>query len=255
MRSTCSRATSGDNVIVIPMAGLSRRFFDAGYDRPKFMLPLGDELAFDCAVRSFAAYFETRPFLFIARETGGIESFVRQRCDALGITDARIVMLDRETAGQAETVEQGITRAGTGPDMAITIFNIDTFRPGYREPPPERLAAHAGWLEVFQGSGANWSYVRPSDTGLRLAAETAEKRPISNLCCTGLYHFQRANDFLDALATERLRPQARELFVAPLYNHLIAKGLTVAYEEIRPDEVIFCGTPAEYEGLLRGAER
>lgn len=237
-------------MIVIPMAGLSRRFFDAGYDRPKYMLPIGDDTAFDRSIASFQAYFTNRPFLFIARETGGVADFIAERTRALGIAEARVVMLDRETAGQAETVELGIDGAAVTPASPLTIFNIDTFRPGYREPDAERLSSIAGWLEVFRGSGDNWSYVRPADETQRIAAETAEKRPISDLCCTGLYHFSRADDFRAALAAERAAPQAKELYVAPLYNHLIARGQTVGYEIIAPEEVIFCGTPAEYQAVL-----
>lgn len=231
------------------MAGLSRRFLLAGYTQPKYMLELDGITAFDHSVKSFTAYFETMPFLFIARETGGVEAFVRQHADALGIADARIVMLPHETAGQAETVARGLDAAGVAADVPVTIFNIDTFRPGFRQPAPDRLASLAGYLEVFRGSGDNWSYVRPGDTARQLAAETAEKRPISDLCCTGLYHFAAAGLFHEALAAEMLSPQAPELFVAPLYNHLIRRGLAVGYEVIAADEVIFCGTPAEYEAL------
>ncbi len=237
-------------MIVIPMAGLSRRFFDAGYDQPKYMLPIGTDTAFDRSIASFQAYFSDRPFLFIARETGGVAEFLEARTEALGIAETRVVMLDRETAGQAETVELGIDGASIAEDSPLTIFNIDTFRPGYREPDAARLASIAGWLEVFRGSGDNWSYVRSSDEANRIAAETAEKKPISDLCCTGLYHFNRAEDFRSALNAERSAPQAKELYVAPLYNHLIARGLSVGYEIIAPEEVIFCGTPAEYQAVL-----
>ena len=41
-----------------------------------------------------------------------------------------------------------------------------------------------------------------------------------------------------------------ELYVAPLYNHLIAAGQDIRFTEIAPDEVIFCGIPAEYEAFL-----
>ncbi len=237
-------------MIVIPMAGLSRRFFDAGYDRPKYMLPIGQDTAFDRSIASFQAYFSDSPFVFIARETGGVADFIAERTRALGIADARVVMLDRETAGQAETVEMGFNDAAIVDDSPLTIFNIDTFRPGYREPDAARLSSIAGWLEVFRGSGDNWSYVRPADETSRIAAETAEKKPISDLCCTGLYHFSRAGDFRAALGAERAKPQAKELYVAPLYNHLIARGLTVGYEIIAANEVIFCGTPAEYQAVL-----
>ncbi|WP_439533845.1 glycosyltransferase family 2 protein [Polymorphobacter sp.] len=237
-------------MIVIPMAGLSRRFLLAGYERPKYMLEIGGMTAFDHSLRSFEAYFAHTPFLFVARETGGVEAFIRDHAAALGIADARIVILAEETAGQAETVARGLDAAGIAGDVPITIFNIDTFRPGFRHPEPARMAMLDGYLEVFRGSGDNWSYVRPSDPVAQIAAETAEKRPISDLCCTGLYHFARADDFRAALKAETLSPQAPELYVAPLYNHLIGKGLIVGYEIVEASDVIFCGTPAEYEALL-----
>jgi hypothetical protein len=38
--------------------------------------------------------------------------------------------------------------------------------------------------------------------------------------------------------------------VAPLYNHLIGRGLRIGWRLIEPSEVVFCGTPCEYETLL-----
>ena len=40
--------------IIIPMAGESSRFFNAGYTVPKYMLPLGSETVFDKAIKSLA---------------------------------------------------------------------------------------------------------------------------------------------------------------------------------------------------------
>jgi len=231
-------------MIVIPMAGRSQRFFDAGYDRPKFMLELSGRSVFAHAVASFETAFATTPFLFIA--AAGAEAFVRQEARALGLANFEVATLRAPTAGQAETVERGLD--ATRWDGPLTIFNIDTFRPGFGFPGAP-LATADGWLEVFRGSGDNWSYVRSAPAPEPWAVETAEKRPISDLCCTGLYHFVRAADFRAALAAERAAPQARELYVAPLYNHLIAKGARIGWRLIERSEVVFCGTPAEYEGL------
>ncbi|MDB5450451.1 MAG: capsular polysaccharide biosynthesis protein [Phenylobacterium sp.] len=226
------------------MAGRSQRFFDAGYSRPKFELELKGRSVFAHAVASFEAEFARTPFLFIA--AAGAEAFVRAEARALGVARVEVVPLDRPTAGQAETVELGLDATGAvGP---LTIFNIDTFRPGFAFPGGLFDAAD-GWLEVFRGSGANWSYVKPAPGPEPWAVETAEKQPISDLCCTGLYHFARAEDFRAALAAERAAPQAAELYVAPLYNHLLANGRRIAWREIDRDEVVFCGTPAEYEAL------
>ena len=38
-------------MIVFPMAGLSRRFSEAGYDQPKYMLPLEGGPCFDAGMR------------------------------------------------------------------------------------------------------------------------------------------------------------------------------------------------------------
>ncbi|MFO1014369.1 MAG: glycosyltransferase family 2 protein [Caulobacteraceae bacterium] len=233
-------------MIVIPMAGRSQRFFDAGYDRPKAMLDLHGKSVFAHAVGSFEAEFGSMPFLFIC--AAGQADFVEDECAALGVGASSVISLDAPTAGQAETVELGLAGAEIGDGAPLTIFNIDTFRPGFVFPPA--MDGLDGWLEVFKGEGANWSYVRPAPGPDPIALETAEKRPISDLCCTGLYHFARAGDFRRALAEERKAPQAKELYVAPLYNHLIREGGRIGYSLIGRGEVVFCGTPAEYESLL-----
>jgi len=239
-------------MIVIPMAGLSSRFITAGYDRPKFMLPLGGRTVFDQAVGSFGSYFTSVPFLFIARGGAAVSEFVAESCAALGIKSMQIEMLSGPTAGQAETVEWGLKAAGVPGGTQITIFNIDTFRPGFQFPDQPWAASSAGYLEVFRGTGSNWSYVRPAGDGSDRVVETAEKRPISNLCCTGLYHFARAQDFLASLSLERRQPSSAELYVAPLYNHLIRDGMAVHYRLVSASEIAFCGVPCEYEAMLAG---
>jgi hypothetical protein len=236
-------------MIIIPMAGLSKRFQDAGYDRPKYMLPLAGRTVFDHAMDSFRRYFDTMPFLFVCRDVAGTSLFVRRSCEAIGLRDASVAVLEAPTAGQAETVELGLCQANISDTTSITIFNIDTFRPGFEFPAEAWWPYSDGYLEVFRGSGANWSYVRPSSLEDGLVVETAEKRAISDLCCTGLYHFARAGDFRDALAKERLSPAAHELYVAPLYNQLIATGHRINYQVIARSDISFCGVPAEYEAL------
>lgn len=237
-------------MIVIPMAGLSQRFIAAGFRQPKYRLPLHGRSVFAHAVASFASYADRLPFLFIARPIDDTESFIRAEAAALGVADVRIVMLDGPTEGQAETVALGLDRGGVADNEPITIFNIDTFRPGFRFPDAAWCARSAGFLEVFEGEGANWSYVGPDEAAADpRVARTTEKQPISNLCCTGLYHFDRAGDLLSALDSERRAPTAPERYVAPLYNHLIAKGRAVHYTVVPRSEVLFCGVPAEFEDL------
>ena len=84
-------------MIVIPMAGLSRRFSEAGYDRAKYRLELDGRSLFARSVEGFAPRFGREPFLFIAREEADTAGFIRRECDALGVADARVVILDGRT--------------------------------------------------------------------------------------------------------------------------------------------------------------
>ena len=233
-------------MIVIPMAGLSSRFFKAGYTEPKYMLPAHGIPLFDHAVLSFKAYFETTEFVFIVRSDYNTAQFVESRCQILGIKDYQIVSLAADTRGQAETVYLGIEDCDDA--LPITIFNIDTFRPNFTLP---NVADEGdGYLEVFKGEGSNWSYAKPKSPDSNQVIETAEKNPISDLCSTGLYHFAHAGDFKRAFQLEAAKPisewQKQELYIAPLYNYLIEEGKDIRYHLIARDEVIFCGVPQEY---------
>jgi hypothetical protein len=243
-------------MIVIPMAGLSRRFSEAGYTRPKYMLEAHGRSLFAHAVGSFAHYFATHPFLFIVRDVDGTPAFVAEECRRMGVHDARVAVLGGPTRGQAETVALGLAEAGLSDATPLTIFNIDTFRPGFHFPTAFDADAVDGYLEVFRGAGANWSYVRPAPGSEQRAIETAEKRPISDLCCTGLYHFRTAalyRDAYDHLATGGAQAMGlTELYVAPMYNHLITGGCDIRYDLIKPQDVIFCGVPSEYQAFLAG---
>ena len=240
-------------MIVFPMAGLSSRFAKAGYDRPKYMLEAGGRSLLRHAVEGFEALFDSLPFLFIYRDIDGADAFLRAEVARMEIAKARFLRLDGPTGGQAETVAIGLKRAAVARETPITIFNIDTIRPGFRFPEDPAIAASDGWLEVFRGCGDNWSFVGPEAQGSSKVARVTEKNPISDLCCTGLYHFARAGDFLDAFEAERDNgpSQAAEFYVAPLYNRLIAAGADIRYNLISPEDVVFSGVPAEYEALVK----
>lgn len=234
-------------MIVIPMVGKSSRFFDAGYKRPKYELIVGDFSVFYHAVNSFRQYFESDFFLFVIRNDFGAEKFVRHELASLGLKKFNIKVLEKDTQGQADTVFQGLKDIDV--QEPLYIFNIDTFRPGFSKPAISQLCD--GYLEVFEGDGDHWSFVEP---GLDAQViRTTEKQRISNLCSNGLYFFRKHNYFIEAFNYALLNKNTDrgEYYVAPLYNYLIKRGLDIRYVKIKRSEVIFCGTPQEFEGLTR----
>jgi hypothetical protein len=244
-------------MIVLPMAGLSSRFFKAGYDIPKYMLDLHGKSTFLHALNSFKAFFGREKILIVCRADYETPDFVRRECRKAGLseTDVQLVVLDHETAGQAETVSLGLECADADPTEPLTIFNIDTFRPGFAHPTAYDLSGIDGYVEVFRGPGTHWSFVRPdlSDPAAFRAAEVAEKSRISDLCSTGLYYFRDIALFKRLYAPiagkDPATLQGGERYIAPLYNDAIGLGLDIRYALIDAADVQFCGTPAEYDAL------
>jgi len=239
-------------MIVIPMGGRSSRFFERGYQRPKYELMAHGRSLFWHAVSSFARYFDRERFVFIVRPDYQAIQFVSNECQRLGIRDYFIVELENETRGQADTVRLGLIGASARPDESVTIFNIDTIRPGFEF--PSFVSECDGYLEVFPGLGQHWSFVEPlADDGNRVR-RTTEKVRISDLCSTGLYYFRRPEQFLSICAAEMKKDLGElvngEVYVAPLYNQIIESGGDVRFNLIGKDEVYFCGTPDEYTGFL-----
>ena len=91
-------------MIIIPMAGLSSRFFQAGFTVPKYMLEIDGYSLVRYAVRSFERYFTTDPFRFVVLDRYDTPRFVKRECESLEIRDFDIVSLSEPTMGQADTV-------------------------------------------------------------------------------------------------------------------------------------------------------
>jgi len=234
---------------VFPMAGESRRFAEAGYAQPKYQLEVHGAYLFDHAVGGFRAYFSDDRFLFITRNAEGA-AFATERCRTLGLRSWHVVNLGTNTSGQAETVLAGIEQAGISDDEALFVFNIDTFRSGYVKPEHVGDSSCAGYLEVFRGSGPGWSYVAEDPKVPGSVVAVAEKLPISELCCSGLYYFRRAAGFRWAYChpgPPQSEAERRERYIAPLYNALIARGERIALTVIARSQIVFCGTPEEYQ--------
>lgn len=236
-------------MFIIPMAGLSSRFFKAGYTKPKYQLDLNGETVFAWSVRSFERYFKTDKFIFIYRDVFDTKAFLEQEMVKLGITDYELVCLPAETLGQADTVYQGLKNVSD--DEEIYIFNIDSRIVDFVK--PEWVEQCDGYLEVFRGEGDHWSFALAEEHSNRVI-RTTEKERISDLCSDGLYYFKHKSIFEELFlnAKENNITSKNEYYIAPLYNHLISQQAVVFYDLIANNRILFCGTPNEYQTLLKG---
>ena len=243
-------------MILFPMAGLSSRFFDAGYTKPKYMLEYGGETLFRHVVSGFSTYFGQEPLVFTCRPDYSTVEFVTAELHNLGLgdNDFRIDCLWNVTKGQADTVFKTLKNLHleTGP---LTIFNVDTVRPGFSRL-LDRSSFTSGYLEVVRAEGDHWSFVLPQEKEplhVGLAAKVVEKERISNLCSTGLYHFNDVDIFNGLFRRTYLdsvnEPPKLEQYIAPIYQTGIDSGMKFNYLVLETTDVDFCGTPQEYEQL------
>lgn len=232
-------------MFIIPMAGLSSRFFKAGFSVPKYQLTLGSETVFSWSVKSFKNYFESDKFIFIYRDIFDTRNFILSEISSLKIKNFEIICLDDTTKGQADTVYQGLLRINSNEELFI--FNIDSKIKNFIK--PNWLTQCDGYLEVFKGEGDNWSFVEPKNRYEVL--RTTEKERISDLCSDGLYYFKSRDIYIKTFleAQNKKYLTKGEYYIAPLYNLLIKNNAKILYYLTNQNNLQFCGTPTEYNDL------
>ncbi|GAA5010892.1 glycosyltransferase family 2 protein [Acinetobacter puyangensis] len=229
-------------MFVIPMAGLSSRFFKAGYTVPKYMLELNDITIFEWSVLSFKKYFQSDKFVFILFDHYDTPNFVKEKIIKLGIINYQIIILNKYTLGQADTVYQGIKDIE---EDEIYVFNIDSRLNNF-----EKLPFQVdGYLEVFKGEGEHWSFVLPGENNTVL--RTTEKQRISDLCSNGLYYFASLEKYKKYFTEELKCFGNNEIYIAPIYNKYIDNGENIKYKIVELKDIDFCGTPIEYLETLK----
>ena len=237
--------------IVLPMAGRGQRFVQAGYRLPKPLLPVRGEPMAALVVRNVRPQRPHRFIFLCLREhlrdhgLGGILAAVAP--------EGVVVPVDGVTEGAACTVL--LARDHFDPDQPLMTANCDQWVDTSIDDYLARADAEAadGYLMTMTDRDPNWSFAALDDRGLVTRVE--EKRPISDQATVGIYNFARARHFLDgadAMIAQDLRVNG-EFYVAPVYNRMIAAGLTVRTCNVGPVSTVMhgLGVPEDYEAFLR----
>lgn len=227
--------------LVLCMAGLYRRFRDAGYTTPKFLLPVGEETL----LARIARLLPAPELLLVANERDREhEAAIRAAVPTGGL------LFVGDTSGQAETAAIGARELAprwTGP---VLFHNVDTLVIGrdlHRI--GEILARADGFVDVFDSDSPAYSYVAVD--GARVTA-IAEKVVISRHATTGLYGFRSCATYLEACAATTTRSRG-EFYVSDVYRTLLERGGVVEIDAAREgQDTVVLGTPEEYERWRAG---
>lgn len=235
--------------VVITMAGLGKRFRDAGYDCPKYRIDAHGRTLFAWSMLSLRSFIRAgAKFTFVVRREDDASDFIRQECEAVGIVSAQIVEIDALTDGQATSAILG-GEVLDSPDEPFLVYNIDTFV--YPDALPASAVRGEGWVPCFPGKGDGWSFAAAEPDGR--ITDMREKVRISPHATIGLYWFSSYTLYrqvYDDYYSDASRMEKGEKYIAPMYRQMIQAGREVFLHEVAYDAVIPLGTPAEVDAFL-----
>ncbi|SIB19266.1 Uncharacterised protein [Mycobacteroides abscessus subsp. abscessus] len=161
------------------------------------------------------------------------------------------MVIDSVTSGQAETVQLASPMMNI--KEPLIIFNCDTYlRSSIGTTIRKATSEMGGIISIFKSNDPGLSYVKLNQD--KFVDQVVEKEVISSYATTGLYHFNSAKLFMNAIeeATLLNEKSKGEYFVGPLYNILIKKGyrFTVDYAK----QCIPLGTPQQLNTFLNSVD-
>jgi dTDP-glucose pyrophosphorylase len=218
------------------MVGNSVRFKEAGFDSPKWMIRIGSKSMLEYAIESILPMRKPRErFVLVLLQEH--KSRVLNILDELNLIDIELIFLDSPTQGQAETVKEGILKASIDNKDRLIVWCCDSYiKPGTLN----KRETYGNHIFLTNLAGNHWSFAKTQGD---LVVETSEKNRISDLASIGLYTFSSAGNYLNLeFLAQRKMP---EIYIAPLYNQLVRKGLEVKFTKISPHNFLSFGTPME----------
>jgi choline kinase len=170
--------------IIVTASGGGRRFYDSGFQTPKYKIIANGHSLFYwslLSLKSLRKYF----FCLIFNRHNYDKQFVEIELQKLSIKNYKIIVLPKITDGQATTA-MAANKFMKSND-SVVIYNIDTYiKPGIIN---RNIFKYDGNITTAKAKGNHWSFVKLGKNGF--ATATSEKIRISSNCSIGSYYFKR----------------------------------------------------------------
>ena len=235
--------------IVIPMAGMGKRFVDAGYKDPKPFIDVLGKPMIQHVIENLN--MKEARFTLIARKEhvqnyGGLISSLQKKFPLSLIT------IDKLTEGTACTVLFARKIINTSEPLLIANsdqivdFNCQDFIDDARS------RGLDGSILTFIDAERNpkWSFAKTDDNGM--VTEVQEKKAISEFATVGIYYFTKGSDFVHG-AIDMIIQNDRvnnEFYTCPVYNYLIREGKKLGIYNIEASAMHGTGTPEDLKNYI-----
>jgi NDP-sugar pyrophosphorylase family protein len=227
--------------IVIPMAGMGKRFAEAGYTLPKPLLKIEDREIIAHIIDTMK--MPNSQFIFIVRKEHCDEHELDKKLLSF-VPDAKIVKIDKVTEGAVCTVL--LAKEYFNDNNPVIIKDCDqiiNWDPEHFIEFVQRNHADGAIVNIHTEK-PNYSFSRVDYAGR--IYETAEKSVISNHGSVGIYYFARGKDLIkysEKMIEKNIRVN-NEFYTAPVYNQFIQDFKLILHYPIA--EMFQLGTPEEF---------
>ncbi|MBR1646490.1 MAG: glycosyltransferase family 2 protein [Selenomonadaceae bacterium] len=242
--------------VVIPMAGDSKIFKDAGFKYNKNFTEINHKPLFQRVFDS-VKNIGAQNFIFVVNNDDAQKFHINKSLKLIA-PNCKVVVAQGQTAGAACSVL--LAAEFIDNDDELIIFNGDQVLECDLEGMLKIFRANDwdGGILTFESVHPRWSFVRLDENNFVI--ETAEKDPISNHATAGFYYFKHGKDFVDS-AKMMIRKDANVngcYYVCPAYNEMIIRQKVIGCVEIDGAFYFPLTTPKEvdeYEAHVRKNER
>lgn len=212
--------------IVIPMAGLGKRFSDAGYNKQKPLVNVLGQPMINRVLNNITRDSGYGKFIFILNGNDNTEEI--ENVIYSSVYNYKIIKTNGLTDGSARTAL--LAKNIVDNDEPLIITNCDQITEDLDLPLLSEFARvnnADGVLGSFISTSPKNSYMLLYENGC--VEQVKEKIVISNIATNGLHYWKKGSDFVDS-ATKMIEAGERynnEFYVAPSYNYMIKDGKKV----------------------------
>jgi len=232
--------------VLIPMAGLGKRFQMKGFSLPK---PLIDINGIPMIVKVLDSLeLSQAQFLFVIAKNEYSEHI--KSLISSSVKKSKFIEIDYVTEGPACSCL--LFREEIDNDEELVIANCDQIMEWDSENFLMNVRRFDGAVVTYYNDTDKNSYARIDKRGRVL--EIREKEVISNVSLNGVHYWKKGKYFVasteDMITADDRAPNG-EFYVGPTYNYIINKGLTVGIYHIPNQQHHAVGVPVDLENYLK----
>jgi dTDP-glucose pyrophosphorylase len=211
--------------IIIPLAGSSDLFINAGYPYPKPLTDVNGTPMIELLMQSISPITQLHQFVFIIKEEDALKYHLDNTLKLLA-PDCEVIKLKKNTQGGLCSVLMAIDHIED--DDTLIILNGDQIIDEDFSVILNYWAtntAEAG-VVTFKSVHPRWSYVRIEDG---LVMQSAEKNPISQHAIAGYYYFANAGLFFEC-AYQSIKNGVKlddNYYISPVINEYVLQNKKV----------------------------